>query len=97
MQMGSQVNANTHTPRIWKLLRREGLHVNHKRVYLLYHLSGFGVKRGRRCKGLATERLSLLRPAAPNLTWSMDFVMYALATDHRVKCLIRHYKCERCV
>jgi putative transposase len=26
--------------RIWQLLRREGLHVNHKRVYRLYHLSG---------------------------------------------------------
>jgi putative transposase len=23
--------------RIWQLLRREGLHVNHKRVYRLYH------------------------------------------------------------
>ncbi|EKA27590.1 transposase for insertion element IS1222, partial [Yersinia enterocolitica subsp. enterocolitica WA-314] len=30
-----------------------------------------------RRKGLATERLPLLRPAAPNLTWSMDFVMDA--------------------
>lgn len=52
--------------RIWQLLRREGLHVNHKRVYRLYHLSGTGVKRRRRRKGLATERLPLLRPAAPN-------------------------------
>ncbi len=34
--------------RIWQLLRREGLHVNHKRVYRLYHLSGLGVKRRRR-------------------------------------------------
>jgi putative transposase len=57
---------------IWQLLRREGLHVNHKRVYRLYHLSGLGVKRRRRRKGLATERLPLLRPTAPNLTWSMD-------------------------
>ncbi|MGM1179234.1 integrase catalytic domain-containing protein, partial [Serratia marcescens] len=38
-------------------------------------------------KGLATERLPLLRPAAPNLTWSMDFVMDALATGRRIKCL----------
>ncbi len=37
--------------RIWQLLRREGLHVNHKRVYRLYHLSGLGVKRRRRRKG----------------------------------------------
>ncbi len=67
--------------RIWQLLRREGLHVNHKRVYRLYHLNGLGVKRRRRRKGLATERLPLLRPEAPNLTWSMDFVMDALAVN----------------
>jgi len=73
--------------RIWHLLRREGLHVNHKRVYRLYHLSGLGVKRRRRRKRLATERLPLLRPAAPNLTWSMDFVMDVLATGRRIKCL----------
>jgi putative transposase len=74
--------------RIWLLLRREGLQVNHKRVYRLYHLNGLGVKRRRRRKGLATERLPLLRPAAPNMTWSMDFVMDVLATGRRVKCLI---------
>ncbi len=73
--------------RIWQLLRREGLMVNHKRVYRLYHLNGLGAKRRRRRKGLATERLPLLRPAAPNMTWSMDFVMNALATGRRIKCL----------
>ncbi len=40
--------------RIWQLLRREGLLVYHKRVYRLYHLSGLGVKRRRRRKGLVT-------------------------------------------
>ncbi|PXV96639.1 putative transposase [Pantoea ananatis] len=73
--------------RIWQLLRREGLHVNHKRVYRIYHLNGLSVKRRRRRKSLATERLPLLRPDAPNLTWSMDFVMDALATGRRIKCL----------
>ena len=29
----------------------------------------------------------LLRPEAPNLTWPMDFVMDALATGRRIKCL----------
>lgn len=73
--------------RIWQLLRREGIHVNHKRVYRLYHLSGLSVKRRRRRQGLTTERLPLLRPAAPNLIWSMDFVMDALASGRRIKCL----------
>lgn len=74
--------------RIWQLLRREGLHINHKRVYRFYHLNGLGVKRRRRRKGLATEHLQLLRPAAPNLAWSMDFSMDALTTGPRIKCLI---------
>lgn len=73
--------------RIWQLLRREGLHVNHKRVYRIYHLNGLSVKRRRRRKGLATERFPLLRPDAPNLTWSMDSVMDALANGRRIKCL----------
>ncbi|EPW4258880.1 TPA: IS3 family transposase [Enterobacter cloacae] len=68
-------------------LRREGLHVNHKRVYRIYHLNGLSVKRRRRRKGLATEQFPLLRPDAPNLTWSMDFVMDALANGQRIKCL----------
>lgn len=71
----------------WQLLRREGLHVNHKRVYRIYHLNGLSVKRRRRRKGLATERFPLLRPDAPNLTWSMDLVMGALANGRRIKCL----------
>ena len=58
-----------------------------ERQYRLYHLRGLGVKRRQRRKGLATERLPLLHPAAPNLTWSMDFVMDALATGRRIKCL----------
>lgn len=74
--------------RIWQLLRREGLHVNHKRVYRLYHLSGLGVKRRRRRKGLATERLPLLRPAAPNLTWSMDWHCCKVS-DEAAFCLIQ--------
>jgi putative transposase len=65
----------------------KALHVNHKRVYRLYHLSGLGVKRRPRRKGLATGRLPLLRPAAPNLTWSMNFFMDAQATDRSIKCL----------
>lgn len=40
-----------------------------------------------RREGLATERLPLLRPAASNLTWSMNFVMDALASGRWIKCL----------
>lgn len=70
--------------RICQLLRREGLHVNHKRVY---PLNGLSVKRRRRRKGLTSQRFLLLRPDAPNLTWSMDFVMDAPANGRSVTCL----------
>jgi hypothetical protein len=46
----------------------------------IYQFNGLGVKRKRRHKSLATERLPLFRPDAPNLTWSMDLVMNALAS-----------------
>jgi putative transposase len=72
--------------RIWQLLRREGLHVNHKRVYRLLSPQWPGRKTRRRRVGL--ERTSAVSaPAAPNLTWSMDFVMDALSTGRRIKCL----------
>lgn len=73
--------------RIWQLLLREGLCINHKRVYRIAHLNSLSVKRSRRRKGLATKRFPLLCPDAPNLTWSMDFVMDALASGRRIKCL----------
>lgn len=50
--------------RIWQLLRRERFHVNHQRVYRLYPLSGLGVKRRRRRKGLVTERPPQRHPAS---------------------------------
>ncbi len=37
--------------RLRALLRREGLHVNHKRAYRLYHLSGLGVNADDVAKG----------------------------------------------
>lgn len=55
------------------------------------HLSGriteLALERRRRRKVLATERFPLLRPDAPKLTWSMDFVMDALSNGRRIKCL----------
>ncbi len=49
-------------------------------IYRIYHLYGLCIKRRRRRKTPATERLMLFRPNAPHLTWSMDFVMEHLPT-----------------
>lgn len=51
------------------------------------NLSGLDVKHKRRRRGLATECQPLLRPAAPNITGSMDFVMNARAIRCRLQCL----------
>lgn len=40
--------------RVWQLLRREGLCVNHKRVYRTYHLNGLSVKSRRQPSSNAT-------------------------------------------
>jgi putative transposase len=66
--------------RIWVLLRREGWHVNKKRVRRLYRLDGLQLRmRVRRRKHIALHRGPAPRPAGPTERWSMDFVHDALA------------------
>lgn len=73
--------------RIHALLRREGRQANHKRVYRLYRLAGLAVARRRKRARVAVEREPLLLPMRPNEVWSMDFVMDALSSGRRLKCL----------
>ena len=73
--------------RIHILLKREGWHINVKRVYRLYRNAGLAVrKRSRKRIGL-TERVPLLLPETPNHAWSMDFVHDGLADGRRIRCL----------
>jgi putative transposase len=73
--------------RIHALLRREGIEVNHKRVYRLYRAAELAVKRRKRRKGVMVPREPLVLPAKRNEVWSIDFVMDALATGRRIKVL----------
>jgi putative transposase len=73
--------------RIHALLRREGTSANHKRVYRLYRAAGLAVQRRRKRRRIMLERQPLLLPHAPNQVWSMDFVMDALDSGRRLKCL----------
>jgi putative transposase len=73
--------------RIHATLRREGVEANHKRVYRLYQESGPAVKRRRKRRGVSVEREALSLPTAPNQVWSMDFMMDALSSGRRLKCL----------
>lgn len=68
-------------------MRRDGINVNHKKVYRLYRDAGLAVRKRKRRKGIMVERQPLLLPEMPNHTWSMDFVMDSLANGRRIKCL----------
>jgi putative transposase len=61
-------------PRLHVLLRREGWHVNIKRVYRLYKLEGLGVSRKKRRKRASHLRVVPPAATAPNERWSMDFM-----------------------
>ena len=60
--------------RLHTLLRREGWHINHKRVYRLYHEEGLSLRLKTKKKRISERCVPLSRPAAPNECWSMDFV-----------------------
>ena len=73
--------------RIHALLRRDGVEVNHKRVYRLYREASLAVKRRKRRKVVAVPREPLSLPAQRNEVSSMDFVMDALSHGRRIKIL----------
>ena len=72
--------------RLHLLLRREGQVVNHKLVYRLYREEGLLVRRRRR-KRVAIPRVPLPAPTRPNERWGMDFIMDALVSGRRFRCL----------
>ena len=73
--------------RIHDLLRREGVQANHKRFYRLYSEARLSVRKRRRRKLVALDRQVLQEATYPNEVWSVDFVMDALSTGRRIKCL----------
>jgi putative transposase len=73
--------------RIHILLKNEGEHVNHKKVYRLYRETGLKVlKRGGRKRALGS-RLPVIAMQNPNERWSLDFVSDALADGRRIRIL----------
>jgi putative transposase len=73
--------------RIHDLLAREGHAVNHKRVWRLYRQNDLAVRKRRKVKRVRSERMPLAQAREVNQVWSLDFVMDALATGRRIKCL----------
>lgn len=70
--------------RLYRKLRRQGVVVNHKRVYRLYREEGLSVRKRPR-KRLARARVPASVPIAPNVRWSMDFVSDSLADGRTLR------------
>ena len=65
--------------RLHTLVDREGLHVNHKRVYGVYREAKLQVRRRRRKRLTRGERMPLALPSRRTERWSMDFMIDTLA------------------
>ena len=73
--------------RLHVLLRREGLHMNHKKLRRLYAEERLQVRRrGGRKRALGT-RAPLALPQGPNQRWSLDFLGDALSDGRRFRIL----------
>jgi len=81
--------------RLHVLLRREGLVVNHKKLFRLYREERLGVRRrGGRKRALGT-RAPMLVPLRPNERWSLDFVSDQLTDGRRFRILTVVDDCTR--
>ena len=73
--------------RLKLLLEREGLRVNHKKLYRIYREERLVVrKRGGRKRALGTRAPAAL-PQSANQRWSLDFVSDALSDGRRFRVL----------
>jgi putative transposase len=75
-------------PRLHVLLRREGLHINHKRTERLYYKEmKLSLRIRRRRKVASRMRVEVPRPTHRNHIWSMDFMKDALSSGRNIKVL----------
>jgi putative transposase len=73
--------------RLGVLLRREGLLVNHKRVYRLYREEGLSLRRRKRKRLTSEGRGPGDVASGPDEVWSLDFVSDCTAQSRRLKLL----------
>jgi putative transposase len=73
--------------RVHDLLRPHFPGVNHKRVYRIYSDANLAVRKRKKVRRPAGERMPLNIATRINEVWSMDFVSDSLANGRRIKCL----------
>jgi len=72
---------------LWRLVRRQGHRVNHKRVYRVYTSLGLAVRRKKRKQVAAANRRPRVVPQRANEQWSMDFMSDSLVGGRRLRAL----------
>jgi putative transposase len=74
--------------RIHVLLKREGWHVNHKRVYRIYCEAGLNLRvKTRKKRSRVAARVIRQQARRINESWSMDFVSDSLFNGKRFRAL----------
>ena len=73
--------------RLYVMLRRKGILVNHKRVHRLYRLEGLSLKRKGKKRRRGARVGHLLAATRVNERWSMDFVSDSLADGRQFRTL----------
>jgi len=81
---------------IYRLLRRRGHEVNHKRVYRLYKREGLHIRTKRRKRFAASPRVEVPKPTRSLQCWSMDFVSDHLVSGRRFRILTVVDQFSRC-
>ncbi len=70
-----------------RLLLREGVRINHKRIYRLYREDGLTIRIKRRRRLAASPRESLPTVTRAGQRWAMDFVFDRTSDGHRFRIL----------
>jgi putative transposase len=81
--------------RLGILLAREGITMNHKKLYRLYREEGLAVRRRRGRKRPTGTRAPITVPQGPNQRWSLDFVADVLSWGRRFRVLAIVDDCTR--
>ena len=74
--------------RLGVLLEREGVRLNHKKLYRLYREEGLAVRRRRGRKRATGTREPMAVPQASNDRWSLDFASDCLDHGRRFRILV---------